>query len=229
MARPAQYIELADRLEERWSALAPGTLVESEHQLAAEFGVNRLTAREAVREMERRMAVRRVMGRGTFTAFRVDYRIRLGEVASFHRTVAEVGHEPSVEVTRRRWLGRAATRRLVIDRIGLVDGFVATAVTETFPSEVGQLVGDAVGAGGSVHEALEAAGHVPRRRSVLVAMEIPEPPLAEALGYGPAVPPTWRVQSVTVDRESGAEIHRSDSWMRTDMFAVAVELDDLAR
>lgn len=226
MARPAQYIELADRLEARWSELAPGTLVESEHQLAAEFEVNRLTAREAVRELERRMAVRRVMGRGTFTAFRLDYRIRLGEVASFHQTVAEVGHEPSVEVVRQRWLGRAATRRLVVDRIGSVDGFAATAVTETFPAAIGHLVGDEVGAGGSVHQALEAAGHVPRRRSVLVAMEVPVPSVADALGYGPAVPPTWRVQSVTVDRASGEEIHRSDSWMRTDMFAVAVELDD---
>src|SRR5690606_28552614 len=92
VARSAQYVEVADTLAARWTGLPPGSLVASEHQIADEFGINRLTAREALRELERRMVVRRERGRGTFTAFRLDYPVELGGVASFHRIVESHGH-----------------------------------------------------------------------------------------------------------------------------------------
>jgi DNA-binding GntR family transcriptional regulator len=225
VTRVPHYVELADRLAARWAALAPGTLVESEHQLADEFGVNRLTAREAVRELERRMVVRRVMGRGTFTAYRLAYDVQLGGYASFHRNVAALGHQPSAEVVGHRWTGRGPTRRLVVERVSAVDGFVASFTTESFPADVGREVGDAVVVGGSVHEALLAAGFDPRRGSVNVAVEMPPSTAADHLGFSAHSMPTWHVQSRTIDARRGVEVHASDAWMRTDMFAVTVRLD----
>ncbi|MGA9277490.1 GntR family transcriptional regulator [Ilumatobacter sp.] len=224
MVRARQYVELANVLATRWSALAPGTMVESEHHLAEEFGVNRLTAREAVRELERRMVVRRIMGRGTFTAHRLAYEVRLGGYASFKRNVTALGFVPSTCVVDHRWQGRGSTRQLVVERVSTVDGFVASATTERFPAAIARLVGDDVVGGGSIHEELVQAGFDPRRGSVDVAVAMPPDEKTERLGFSSAVLPTWHLESRTTDGPDGPIVHTSDSWMRTDMFAVTVRL-----
>lgn len=227
VSKAPQYVELADRLAARWAALAPGTLVESEHQLADEFGVNRLTAREAVRELERRMIVRRIMGRGTFTAHRLDYEVRLGGYASFHRNVSELGHQPSVAVVDHRFLGRGDERRLVVERVSAVDGFVAAFTTESFPVAVAAAVRVAVIGGGSIHDALVAAGYDACRGSVDVEVAMPPGNVADQLDFSSTVMPTWHLRSSTTDGRGGPVVHSSDAWMRTDMFALTVHLDDL--
>lgn len=238
MAQQPQYVELANRLQQRWSQLAPGTQVESEHQLAAEFAVNRLTAREAVRELERRMVVRRAVGRGTFTAHRIDYRIELGGVASFHHTLRGLGLRTDREIVDAAWAGRGPHRRLTVSRIATVDGLAAASGVEQFPARVGNLVEDAVLNGGSVHDALVDAGHRPRRSSVQVAMEMPPLEHAARLDFSSMVNPTWSVRSETVDvasasggddtdrdgRGDGVPILWSQWWLRTDVFAVTVHL-----
>ncbi len=226
MSRTPQYRELADQLEQRWTRLAPGTLVDSEHQIADEFAVNRLTAREAVRELERRMVVRRVMGRGTFSAHRLDYVVRLGGVASFHRNVEAAGHHAETIVSGRRWLGRGPTRRLEITRVSTVDGFVASSGTEWFPAEVGRLVDDHIADGSSVHDALSSLGLIPRRHSVRVAMAMPPTEHAQALDFSSSVLPSWNLVSETIDLATSDVIHGSNTWMRSDMFAVTVIVAD---
>lgn len=227
MNKVPQYVELADRLATRWASLAPGALVESEHQLADEFNVNRLTAREAVRELERRMIVRRIMGRGTFTAHRLSYEVRLGGYASFHRNVTERGHRPSTTVVGHRFLGRGDDRRLVVERVSAVDGFVAAFTTEAFPAPVAAAVRAVVIDGGSIHEALVAAGYDPRRGSVDVDVAMPPGNVADLLDFSSTVMPTWHLRSRTTDGRGGSIVHTSDAWMRTDMFALTVHLDDL--
>lgn len=226
MGRGARYLDVADRLAERWSALEPGTLVESEHQLAEEFGVNRLTAREAVRELERRMVVRRVMGAGTFTAYRLDYRISIGGAASFHRNMLAIGHEPGVVVHELAWEGRGASRRLRVERVSSVDGFVATSATDWFVRSVGERIEGRLSDAGSMHAAMLEIGLEPRRRSVQVVVETPPPDVAARLDFSAAPLPTWRVRSVTMNALDDTDVHESDTWMRTDMFALTIELAD---
>ncbi len=204
-------------------------MVESEHQLASEFGVHRLTAREAVRELERRLVVRRIMGRGTFVAYRLDYEVRLGGVPSFHRIVSAGGHVPSVRVLDCEWRGRGANRSFVAERVSYVDGFVAAATTETFPASIGRRVEAAVAAGGSIRDALVEAGHDPRRGSVKVAIEMPPPMIANRLEFSSNPLLTWHLESETRDGPSGPAIHTSSSWMRADVFAVTVRLGDDSR
>lgn len=226
MSRSPRYLDLADRLEQRWRELAPGTLVESEHHLAAEFDVNRLTAREALRELERRMVVRRVVGRGTFTAHRLDYVVRLGGIASFHRNVEAAGHVATTVVSGRRWLGRGATRRLEISRASTVDGFAASSTIEWFPAEVARLVDVSIDDGSSVHDVLSSLGFVPRRHSVRVDLAIPPADHADALDFSSSVMPSWHLVSQTIDVATSEVIHGSSSWMRSDMFAVTVIVED---
>jgi DNA-binding GntR family transcriptional regulator len=226
VSRSPQYVELADRLAQRWGDLVPGTLVESEHQLAAEFGVNRLTAREAVRELERRMVVRRVMGRGTFVAHRLDYVIRIGGIASFHRNVEAAGHRPTTVIVDRRWVGRGTSRALTFTRVSYVDGLVAASSVDSFPADIGRLVDDAIVDGASIHQTLASLGYIPRRRSVRVAMAIPPPAHASALDFSSSVMPSWHVVSETVDQPAGVVVHESDAWMRTDMFEVTVIVEE---
>lgn len=226
MARSPQYVELADALADRWAGLAPGTMVESEHQLAGEFGVHRLTAREAVRELERRLVVRRIMGRGTFVAHRLDYEVRLGGVPSFHHIVAAQGHEPSVRVVHCEWRGRGPRRTFVVERVSSVDGFVAATTTETFPAPVGRAIEAEVAAGGSIRDALVEAGFDPRRGAVKVAIEMPPAVIADRLEFSSNPLLTWHLESETLDGPTGPVVHTSSSWMRPDVFAVTVRLGE---
>lgn len=218
--RTAAYLEVADTLAARYVGLPPGTLVDSEHQIAEQFGINRLTAREALRELERRLVVRREVGRGTFTAFRMEYRVELGGVASFHRNVEALGHRVANLATQLRW----DAAELVVTRIAAVDGFVATTGQDRFPEPVAKQIGELIGDGSSIHNALESLGYTPRRQSVHVAVAVPPADVAGRLGFAGSAPPTWRLRSVTVDADLGDVLDRSDGWLRTDMFDVTVQL-----
>ncbi|WP_257890781.1 GntR family transcriptional regulator [Rhodococcus sp. USK10] len=59
-----RYRTIADQLECEIDRLAPGTKLDSEHELMKRFGVGRAAARGAVQELERRLRVRRVQGAG---------------------------------------------------------------------------------------------------------------------------------------------------------------------
>lgn len=226
--RRAQYLDLADQLADRWKGLAPGSPVESEHQLATEFSVNRLTAREAMRELERRLVVRRVAGSGTFTAHRLDYRVELGDPPSFRRTVSALGHVPGVRVIDARWMSSAATRRFVVTRELTVDGLVASVAEDTFTEPIADRVAPFVAEGGSIVDALRTVGRSPNRAGVRVSMELTDDALARQLGFSGTAPPIWRLSSTTTDGRSGPVIHRSTSWMRPDMFALSIEIGSTA-
>jgi GntR family transcriptional regulator len=68
--RPDEYIyvQIADQLAERIRSgeLQPGARLPSEIQLADEYGVARLTARRAARELVSRGLARTLPGKGTF-------------------------------------------------------------------------------------------------------------------------------------------------------------------
>lgn len=226
MTRPrARYLELAEQLEERWKRLPPGTAVEGEHVLAAEFEVNRLTAREAVRELERRAVVRRHPGRGTFTAHRLRYRLDRQSTPSFRTLIASLGHHPGVSRSEVRWTGRAASRQLTVERVLTVDGLVASTRIDTFPARVGVVVEPLLGGDESISSALIDSGWKPRRDRVEVALRCPSTSIAYCLGYATAPMPAWCVRSRTVDWVSGEQIHESEGWMRPDMFELDVVLE----
>lgn len=166
------------------------------------------------------------MGRGTFTAYRLEYEVRLGGVASFKRSILDLGHVPETIVTDVNRRGRGETREVIVERVSSVDGFRAAASIDSFPIRVAESFVDDIADNVSLHSLMEAAGWEPRRSEVRVSVEMPPEPFADRLEFSSATSPTWRIRSTTIDRSSGQIVHRSDAWMRTDMFAVSVVLGE---
>jgi DNA-binding GntR family transcriptional regulator len=219
-----KYVALADRLQRRWSALPAGCLVDSEHSIAAEFGVNRLTAREAIRELERRLIVRRIPGRGTVTAHRMPYSIDGDHTPSFRRVVTAAGYVPGVVRHQQRWVGEGDERHLRIRRVLSVDDLIAAVVFDRVPDPIGQQITGVISTGESIAEALACCGHTPRRDAADIELRIPPHPVARDLGYGYAPVPVWHLTSRTTDTRTASVIHTSQAWMRPEMFAVQVQL-----
>ncbi len=92
------YLQVADALEEKIGALAAGEPMPSEHELARDHEINRLTARAALEELQRRYLVRRQQGRRTVVARRIEYRFDGKGVPGWTKTVAKTGAVPRTEI-----------------------------------------------------------------------------------------------------------------------------------
>ncbi len=76
--------------------LEPGSAVPSERQLIADYGVSRITVREAVGQLVNEGVLTRVRGKGTFVAHRpVQSTLHL---ASFTQEMTDLGHVPTTVV-----------------------------------------------------------------------------------------------------------------------------------
>ncbi|SOC89849.1 transcriptional regulator, GntR family [Curtobacterium sp. 314Chir4.1] len=83
-------------LELATSRLAPGAAIPSERQLIAEYGVSRITVREALGQLVNEGYLERVRGKGTFVAHRpVQSTLHL---ASFTEEMRAMGHVPTTVV-----------------------------------------------------------------------------------------------------------------------------------
>jgi GntR family transcriptional regulator len=76
--------------------LRPGDMLPSERQLCADYGVSRITVREALGQLVSEGLLVRTQGKGTFVAHR-PARSRL-HIASFHEDMRRMGLEPATVV-----------------------------------------------------------------------------------------------------------------------------------
>jgi GntR family transcriptional regulator len=76
--------------------LRPGDMLPSERQLCADYGVSRITVREALGQLVSEGLLVRTQGKGTFVAHR-PARSRL-HIASFHEDMRRMGLEPDTVV-----------------------------------------------------------------------------------------------------------------------------------
>lgn len=191
--RVATYQRIADTLAQRIARRRPGAPVESEHELAALFGVNRLTARAALDELERRCAVRRSKGRGTFVARRVEYRIGPDRAPSWTQTVRDAGADPRTENERVRsvrpplWVRRElglteGDRVLLLHRRRWVDGELATVASSYLPAGVVPDLDRRTGAESSLYQILTGVYDLePRRAWSRCQIEVAPEPVARQL------------------------------------------------
>lgn len=116
-----RYVEIAAELRERVldQQLAPHTLVPSERELSEQFGVSRMTARQALTLLESEGHVYRRPPRGTFVA---EPRVRF-QIGSFSEEANRLGRDASAQLLWAKTLS-GATSGAAIARaaLGLAEG-----------------------------------------------------------------------------------------------------------
>ena len=166
----ARYLEIEWWLRERVRSSLPGSLLPSESELATQFHVSRMTARQAVQNLSTEGLVVRRQGSGTYVAEHPLHR-KGGVLFSFTEDMRRRGMAARSELLKASLrpavaaeaeaLRLADDQRVVsIERIRLADGIplaIERAVLLTSCAAV--LSADLET--GSLHQALAAIGHIP--------------------------------------------------------------------
>lgn len=120
LSTPAPYARVKQHLKDALSAgrYPPGSLMPSEAELVARFGVSRMTVNRALRELQAEGLVERIQGAGTFAAqlHKVSSTLTIRDL---HEEIEARGHHHSARVlTHRAETAPAA----LAERLGLVEG-----------------------------------------------------------------------------------------------------------
>ncbi|MFN2459460.1 MAG: GntR family transcriptional regulator [Candidatus Velthaea sp.] len=225
------YVQVADQLEELIASLAAGEPMPSEHELARDHEINRLTARAALEELERRYLVRRQQGRRTVVARRIRYPLSPTGVPGWTKIVRSAGGEPRTELDTLRQcvppkeiraalqlskkapafqLGR---RRFVDDELAAYsESWLRAALVPKLESRVGKT--------GSLHAALKKYDLHPKRGLLRCELAVASPDVAERL----AAPDRPLVFVLTTQLRSGKrDLAVTTTWLRADVFNVVYQ------
>ena len=96
-----RYYEIEQALRARIAVLDPGDVLPSDSALCEEFGVSRMTARQAVQVLTQEGLVERIRGRGTFVAEPSTHR-QAGNLLSFTTEMRRQKRVPSSRLLERR-------------------------------------------------------------------------------------------------------------------------------
>ena len=234
MTRPALWRAIADTLRQELTQglYRPGERLPSEAALAARFGVNRHTVREALADLATAGLVHPRRGAGVFvTARPAEY--PLGRRVRFSQSMLASGRMPTRQVLRletRRPTDREAealnhTGEVhVYEGISLADGVALGLFRSAFPAEPLPGLPEALRQSGSVTAALAACG-VPdytRARTRLTA----EPADALTAGHLRINPgaPVLRSEAVNVD-PAGQPVEYGLTWFAAERVALTVGPD----
>ncbi len=166
-----RYYEIEQVLRTRIAGLDEDAPLPSDAQLCEEFGVSRMTARNAVQRLVQEGLAYRIPGRGTFVGAADAHRHaskligfsdemrRSGRTPS--STLLEQAIRPADDLERRRLGLPEAADVVVVRRVRLADGEPIALEQAVLPATTAQVVLDADLARGSLHEALTAGGFVP--------------------------------------------------------------------
>jgi GntR family transcriptional regulator len=179
MSDPARFVpryyEIEQALRARIAALRPGDVLPSDAELCQEFGVSRMTARNAMQLLAQEGIVQRIPGRGTFVAEQPVHR-QAGSLISFTDEMRRKGRRPSSKVLRRRVRAGAPDET---SQLGLDDG-----------SEVLELVRLRLADDEPI--AIEASAFEPGLAGVLMAADLEDGSLFVALVGAGRVPTAGR-------------------------------------
>ena len=228
-----QYREIEQALRLRIAALRPGARVPSDTELSAEFGVSRMTARNAMQRLVDDGLVAREPGRGSFVAEPPTHR-HANRLMTFTQEMLRTGRRPTSRVLIR--VIRPSTDREAADlgigmrqpvvhirRVRMADGQpIALESTVLVRSAADAVVGADL-AEGSLHEALRAAGIMPRRGVATISAASATADDAHLLGLRPGAP--LLVERRVILDGHGRRIEATESRYRADLYALAVRFD----
>lgn len=212
------------------SSLHPGAAIPSERQLIADYGVSRITVRQAIGQLVNDGYLTRVRGKGTFVAHRpVQSTLHL---ASFTDEMRSLGHVPTtVVLVREETAAPADTVRalglgegesaLHVKRLRLADGVPVSIDDAWFAPEPYAGLLDLDLSGSIYSLAAEHFGApIVRARQTVAADPAPDD-VATLLGTKTGAP------VLVFDRLSFSEagpVEHTRSWYRSDRYRVQMEV-----
>lgn len=228
-----QYRQIEQALRQRISLLTPGDRLPSDTELCTEFGVSRMTARNAMQRLAEDGLVDRQPGRGSFVAEPPAHR-RANRLMTFTQEMLRRGRVPTsrllTRVIRPSTEVEAASLGIPVQQPVVYLRRLRCADDEPIAIESAVLVRDCADAvmtadlaHGSLHETLARAGYVLRRGTGTIAAAAATSEEARLLDIRPG-DPLLVERRVIVDGH-GRRIEATGSVYPADRYALDVQFD----
>jgi GntR family transcriptional regulator len=228
-----RHREIEQALRARIADLKPGDPLPSDAALCREFGVSRMTARNAVGRLAEEGLIAREPGRGSFVAVPVSHR-RANSLMSFSEEMRRQGRAPRSRLVRREQ--RPARPHEVRDlrlrdgepvvalvRIRLADDLPIALEAVALHGRCAAAVMHADLETGSLHEALRGGGFVPARGRATITAGTASADDAHLLDVAPGTP--LLVERRVIVDQRGRPLESTESRYPADRYALDVDFE----